>query len=311
MCKSQQHLLECLTQPFLILKKSKANKASSYSQKFFNIRSLSQTFISIALSLIFFSVLPISVESAYLWLTALQNSVYPRIKDENFWGFIIWTKMLIFICIWMHWNYVQNRLVKPPGNKLGPWQWTVLEVLACLVLPTWWHCKGIWDEMVAISSMAFPHYGELLGFYKKKTDSKPFSLYQVPFLGLQKSLGLQPSSTFQYRYNQNGRHRQRWVIWKHHCYRTSFQTKLIAASRLLLLATFYYLNLCLLGQISIKFRDGYNISTISPSQLKWTPIYESEHWVLKSQQCNIKLSLDSIFSPECSSSWYFPFGQNW
>lgn len=170
----------------------------------------------------FFSVLPFSVGSAYLWLTALQNSVHPRMKDENFWRFIILVNMLIFICMWMHWNYVQNTQVKPPGNKLGPWQWILLELLSCLVLPTWWHCVGIWDEMVAISCMAFPHYGELLEFYKKKIYSKPSFLYQMPFLGLQKSLGLQPSSTFQYRYNQSGRHHQRWVILKHH-YKTSFQ----------------------------------------------------------------------------------------
>lgn len=118
----------------------------------------------------FFSVLPHSVGSTYLWLTTLQNSVYPRKKDENFWGFIILIKMLTFICIWIHWNCVQNTLVKTSGNKLGPWQRTLLEVIACLVLPTWWHCVGIWDEMVAMSCMAFPHCGELLDFCKEKIE---------------------------------------------------------------------------------------------------------------------------------------------
>lgn len=197
MCKNQQHLLEYLTKTFLILKRAKANKARSYSQKISNTKLLSQTLISIGLSIIFFSLFCPAQLGVPICDSLLCKRVYTRMKEENFWGFIILIKMLAFICIWIHCIYFQNTLVSTSGNKLGPWQWTLLEVYACLVLPTWWHWVGGGHIMRGFSTLWLNTWT----CAKRKQRFKPtFSL-----LSLQKSLALQLSSAFQYWYSHNGR----------------------------------------------------------------------------------------------------------
>lgn len=185
--------------------------------------------------------------------------------------------MLTFIFSWMRWNYNQNTLVKTSGNKsmrVDTFGSLCLPCVAHMALHGYLKCDG-GHSMHGFSTLWWS-----LGLLQREDRD---SLYQKPFLGLQKSLGLQPSSAFQYGYNQNGRLCQCWVIVKLHFYRTSFQyecninsSKQVVAACLLL---FHYLNLCLLSQIPIKFRDGYNIFTVSPSQLKQTPVNKSEHWV--------------------------------